>query len=75
MLLRCLRLYLAVILLHFSEIATRVQPVTNKPGIRTYRLANNRRYKTVKCSETAPRTARFNNFIIVSRGRFICKVL
>ncbi|BAU08157.1 hypothetical protein FIS3754_40990 [Fischerella sp. NIES-3754] len=35
MLLRCLRFYLAVILLHFLEIATRMQLVKNKPGIRT----------------------------------------
>lgn len=40
----CLRPYLAVILLHFSEIATRVQLVKNKPNIRTYLHIESERY-------------------------------
>ncbi len=40
----CLRTYLAVILLHFLEIATRVQLVKNKHGIRTYLQIGFKRY-------------------------------
>ncbi len=40
----CLRPYLAVILLHFLEIATRVQLVKNKPDVRTYLQIGSERY-------------------------------